>query len=131
MTTHGSPTETKLRNIGLAAASCATAIAAGLVPDMAPAIVGLAMLVFARYVCREQLALWQLIAVLALAAYMTLNRGFMSLTSRVAGPPVPVGHALMFLALALAIPGRGAWVRDFTRSPVVRMWMVLAGIALM
>lgn len=103
--------------------------AIGFVPWVAFLLLGVAVLVLVAAPVVLRLTLWQNLAFVALAGYITLNYGFANWAFHFGGIPIPVGHLFAFTALLLALQGRASDVKAFLREPIVFCWLLLLGLS--
>lgn len=71
------------------------------------------------------LAIWQMLALVALGGYVVLNYGFANFA--VAG--LPVGHLLMLGALGMAVLGAGRRLHEALKDPAMVLVLILVALA--
>jgi len=81
-------------------------------------------------VLREQIHIWHILVLVALAGYMILNYGFSNITFHFNGIPIIFGHALMFGALAIIIIFRHDTITRGLSEPAVICFIFMQSITI-
>lgn len=92
------------------------------------AILILSALAFRRF---ARLEFWQVLVLIALAAFLVLNYGFANLAVHVGGVPIIVGHTLMFTALGLALYKSKGRLLNVVRDPAALCLLAMLPLAIL
>ncbi len=97
------------------------------------AMLGVAGLILSAFALRRlnNLDLWQVLMLVALAGFIVLNYGFVNLTFYAGGIPIIVGHSLVFAALGLAVIKSRGKIFRLLRDPAALCLLAMLPLAIL
>ncbi|HUZ48087.1 MAG TPA: hypothetical protein VMW54_15750 [Terriglobia bacterium] len=118
--------------IYLAAIGAAICLAVYPLPTFG-AMLGVAGLILSAFALRRlnNLDLWQVLMLVALAGFIILNYGFVNLTFYAGGIPIIVGHSLVFAALGLAVFKSRGKIFRVLRDPAALCLLAMLPLAIL
>ncbi len=105
-------------------------ISIGLAPWVTVAGLGTFTLGAGFMAATRSLAFWQKLTLAGIGGLIILNYGFANL-AMLPGIPLSLVHAVLFVALLLAVRGRSREVGAFLKEPAVRWWLCLVGLSVL